>query len=77
MGISPVSSVSGMQRSAPVQDDATMLDKLQKLLDQLQQQLQKIKEMDTDSITQQQQEETLRSRIAQVYAEIMAMKAGM
>jgi hypothetical protein len=51
-----------------------MLQELQKLLAQLRKQLDKIEEMDTDSMTRQQLEETLRTRIAQVYSEIMAIK---
>jgi len=75
LSISPISSVSATRTSGTASsDNANMLQELQKLLAQLRKQLDKIEEMDTDSMTRQQLEETLRTRIAQVYSEIMAIK---
>ena len=75
VSISPISSATSMRNvSSTSSDDTTMLQKLQKLLAQLREQLAKIEEMSDDSMTKQQLEDSLRTRISQVYAKIMAMK---
>ncbi len=74
MSISPISSATGIRNVSSASSDTTMLQKMQKLLAQLREQLAKIEEMDDDSMTKQQLEDSLRTRISQVYAKIMAMK---
>lgn len=74
LNISPVSSVLSMRSAEKTSDNKNMLQELQKLLAQLREQLAKIEEMDADSMTRQQLEDTLRTRISQVYARIMAIK---
>jgi hypothetical protein len=74
VSISPISSVSNMRSTEKTSDNTNMLEEMQKLLAQLREQLAKIEEMDADSMTRQQLEDTLRTRISQVYARIMAMK---
>ncbi len=74
LNISPVSSVMSMRSVEKTPDNKNMLQELQKLLAQLREQLAKIEEMDANSMTRQQLEDTLRTRISQVYAKIMAIK---
>ncbi len=74
MSISSISPVSSMQRTVSPADNASTIKRLEKLMDELQKQLQELEKLDTDSVTNQQMKEALRTRIAQVYSRIMAMQ---